>query len=68
VPNSAVVTIEGRPHVFVLERDVARQRAVVLGEERSGRVVVESGLTSGERIVDAPPDSLRDGERVRMSG
>lgn len=68
VPHSAVVTIEGKPHVFVLERDVARQRAVVLGEERSGRVVVESGLTSGERIVDAPPDSLRDGERVRMSG
>jgi len=68
VPQSAVVTIDGKPHVFVLERDVARQREVVLGEERSGRVVVEQGLTSGERIVDAPPDSLRDGERVRMSG
>jgi RND family efflux transporter MFP subunit len=68
VPQSAVVTIDGQPHVFVLERDVARSRAVVLGEERSGRVVIERGLASGERIVDAPPDSLRDGERVRMSG
>ncbi len=67
LPRSAVVTIEGKPHVFVLERDVARQRAVVLGGERSSRVVVESGLVSGERVVDAPPDSLRDGERVRVS-
>jgi RND family efflux transporter MFP subunit len=68
VPRSAVVTVDGKPHVFVLERDVASLREVVLGEERSGRVVVERGLTSGERIVDGPPDSLRDGERVRMSG
>jgi len=68
VPQSAVVTIDGRPHVFVLERDVARVRAVVLGEVRSGRVVIESGLASGERIVDGPPDTLRDGERVRMAG
>lgn len=68
LPQSAVVRIEGQPHVFVLERDVARQRRVVLGEERSGRVVVERGLEDGERVVDAPPLSLRDGERVRVSG
>ncbi|NOT30907.1 MAG: efflux RND transporter periplasmic adaptor subunit, partial [Planctomycetes bacterium] len=67
LPRSAVVTIDGQPHVFVLERDVAHQRAVVLGGERSGRVIVERGLTDGERVVDAPPDSLRDGERVRVS-
>jgi len=67
VPRSAIVTIEGKPHVFVLERDVVRQRAVELGEERSGRVVVARGLTDGERVVDAPPDSLRDGERVRIA-
>ena len=67
LPMSAVVTIEGQPHVFVLERDVARQRAVVLGGERAGRAIVERGLESGERVVDAPPDSLRDGDRVRVS-
>ena len=68
VPRTVVVTIEGRPHVFVLERDVARQRPVELGEERSGRVVIESGLSSGDRVIDSPPDSLHDGERVRVSG
>jgi len=68
VPRTTIVTIEGRPHVFVLERDVARLRAVQPGEERSGRVVIEKGLKSGERVIDAPPDSLRDGERVRVAG
>lgn len=68
VPRSTLVTIEGRPHVFVLERDVARLRPVRLGEERSGRVVVEEGLANGDRILESPPDSLRDGERVRVSG
>jgi RND family efflux transporter MFP subunit len=67
LPRSAIVTIEGRPHAFVLERDVARQRALTLGEERAGRVVVEQGLTSGEKVIDAPPDALRDGERVRVT-
>jgi RND family efflux transporter MFP subunit len=64
--RSAIVTVGGRPHVFVLERDVALLRVVELGEERSGRVLVSAGLSSGERVVDAPPDSLRDGERVRV--
>jgi multidrug efflux pump subunit AcrA (membrane-fusion protein) len=64
--RSALVRIAGRPHVFVLERDVAVQRAVELGEERGGRLVVSSGLVDGERVLDAPPASLRDGERVRV--
>jgi hypothetical protein len=54
--------------VFVLERDVARLRAVELGPERSGRVVVESGLADGELVIDAPPADLADGERVRVGG
>jgi len=65
--QSALVVVDGRAHVFVLERDVARLRPVELGEERAGRVVVAAGLQSGEKVVDAPPDSLQDGERVRVA-
>ncbi len=67
VPRAAVVPVDGTDHVFVLERDVVRLRPVVLGDERSGRVVVEQGLAEGERIVADPPVSLRDGERVRQA-
>ena len=66
--RSAVVPVEGRPHVFVLERDVARLRPVALGAERGGRVVIEQGLVVGERVIDAPPADLADGDRVRVGG
>ncbi len=67
IQRSAVVPIEGRPHVFVLERDVARVKAVRLGDEKSGRVVVLEGLAGGERLIDSPPASLADGDRVRVA-
>lgn len=66
VPLSAVVAINGQPHVFVLERDAVRAVAVRLGDEKSGRAVVREGLVGGERLVDSPPPSLADGERVRI--
>jgi RND family efflux transporter MFP subunit len=67
VPLSAVVSINGQPHVFVLERDAVRAVAVRLGDEKSGRAVVREGLVGGERLVDSPPPSLADGERVRVA-
>lgn len=68
VPLSAVVPIDGKPHVFLLERDVVRQRALQLGAEKNGRAVVRSGLQGGERLVDQPPPQLVDGDRVRVKG
>ena len=68
VPVDAVVRIDGRRGVFVLERDVARFRAVELGGESSGRVLVHSGVELGELVVSAPPATLADGDRVRRDG
>jgi RND family efflux transporter MFP subunit len=66
VPEDATVREADRTGVFVLERDVVRFREVRLGPRRGGRVVVESGLSEGDRIVLAPPASLSDGDRVRI--
>ena len=68
VPLSAVVPIDGKPHVFLIERDVVRQRAIQLGAEKNGRAVVRSGLQGGERLVDQPPPQLADGDRIRVKG
>jgi len=68
VPLSAVVPIDGKPHVFLIERDVARLRAIQLGAEKNGRAVVRSGLQGGERLVDQPPPQLADGDRIRVKG
>jgi len=64
VPTGALVRIDGERGVFVLERDTVRFRALGLGEERGGKVLVEDGLEEGELIVLAPPPTLADGERV----
>jgi RND family efflux transporter MFP subunit len=68
IPLDAVVKSGGTPRVFVLERDRVRSQPVVLGPERSGRVVVEDGLSEGDRILAKPPASIEDGDRVRVEG
>ncbi len=66
IPAGSVVRIDGTNGVFTLERNVARFRPLELGPEERGRFPVLSGLESGERIVADPPDSLEDGDRVRV--
>lgn len=66
IPEGASVRVQGRPGVFQVERGVARFVPVEVGDARSGRVLVKSGLTGGERIVAKPTDSLQDGDRVRV--
>ena len=66
IAADAVVRIEGRDHVFVVERDVARLRPVELGGRRADRVVVKKGLAAGEAIVRRPLPSLRDSDRIRV--
>jgi RND family efflux transporter MFP subunit len=67
VPSDCVVSVEGRRGLFVLERDVVQFRQVVTGEERSGRILIESGLNEGEQVVASPPSSLSSGDRVQVS-
>jgi RND family efflux transporter MFP subunit len=65
IPAEAVVKVKGETAVFVLERDAVRLQKIVLGGERAGKVVVESGLSEGDEIVIAPPPTLKDEDRVR---
>jgi hypothetical protein len=40
---------------------------VTLGETVSGSRQVLSGLRDGERVVLSPPESLQDGQAVRLA-
>jgi HlyD family secretion protein len=68
VPRAAVVTRDGKPTVFLVREGHAVARAVVLGTERQGQVIVRDGLAGGETIVAKPPDALGDGAEVRVKG
>jgi HlyD family secretion protein len=68
VPRSAVATRDGKPTVFLVREGKAQARAVVLGTERQGQVIVQDGLAGGETIVAKPGDELKDGSPVRVKG
>ena len=56
--GSQVATVDagGRVHLH----------KITIGRDLGPRVEVASGLTAGQRVVDNPPDSLADGELVRI--
>jgi HlyD family secretion protein len=66
VPRESVVTREGKPTVFLLREGKAQARAIVLGTERQGQVIVKEGLAGGEALVLRPKDDLKDGATVKV--
>jgi hypothetical protein len=45
---------------------VAHLAHVVLGEDDGATVQVISGLTAGDQVIQDPPDSVIEGERVTV--
>ncbi|WP_239025768.1 hypothetical protein [Sphingomonas paeninsulae] len=41
-------------------------RNIVIGHDLGGTVEVTAGLPGNAKIIDNPPDSLAQGERVRI--
>ncbi len=66
VPETAIVEVQGRAGVFVLERDVATFTPIEVGDRANGRAEVRVGLRVGQRIVLDPPPSLHSGDRVLL--
>jgi HlyD family secretion protein len=52
--------------VFVVEAGRASLRPVIIGERNADMAQVLSGLRPDERVVLHPPDTLRDGGRLRI--
>jgi HlyD family secretion protein len=61
VPKSAVRTSDGGSHVFVVRQDTVERRAIQTAGTDGNRLEVTAGLSSGDRVVIAPPDTLAPG-------
>ena len=68
VPSDVIARRDGKSVVFEVQDGRAKMRAVVTGADRQGRVVVKSGLLGVETLVAHPPESLQDGDAVRVGG
>jgi len=66
VPKTAVRTADGRSVVFVLKEDRVERRAISVGLENGDQVEVISGVSAGERVVVDAPQTLKDGDKVKV--
>lgn len=70
VPQDALVRVEDGYVAFVVSEDggnsYAAERMVTLGPTRRNLVVVESGLSVGERLVVVGQKSVANGDRVNV--
>ncbi len=70
VPTAALIfRREGMQVATVVETKdgaVAHLVPVVIGEDDGATVQIVTGLNSGDNIIQDPPDSLIDGEKVRV--
>ena len=67
VPKSAVVRRDESDFVFVLKGGRVEQRVIRRGDETADSYYVLEGLTGGESVATSGAESLRDGDRVKVS-
>ena len=52
--------------VFEIENNKVHQLPVTTGADLHGQVIVTSGLTGSETVVSNPPQTLKDGDTVKL--
>lgn len=67
VPASALIfRREGLRVATVVNGNVAHLAPVIIGQDNGATVEVVSGLNANDRVIQDPPDSLIEGEQVRV--
>ncbi|WP_028228385.1 efflux RND transporter periplasmic adaptor subunit [Paraburkholderia ferrariae] len=68
VPASTLIFRAHGTQVAVVDKnDHVQLRDVTIGTDYGTRVEIASGLHAGERVIDNPPDSLSNGDVVRLA-
>ncbi len=67
VPTSALVMQDGQAHVFHISAKTAHKIPVKVGQRLGERVIIESPLNAGDKVVINPPGELRDATPVVLS-
>jgi HlyD family secretion protein len=65
VPGTAIADVNGSKVVYRLESGVVRITPVTLGPAFGTGFEVQSGVTSGAKIVNNPPPGLADGQKIK---
>jgi len=65
-PTDAIVILDGKPNVFVVQGGVAHKRPVSVGTDLDGHIVITSGLAAGDSLVTLGQTYLDDGFAVNV--
>jgi len=66
IPVSALMFRHEGLRVATVTGDVAHLAPIIIGQDNGSTVEVVSGLNAGDRIIQDPPDSLIEGEKVAV--
>ena len=66
VPKEAITMRDGKSAVFQIEDNKVHLLPVTTGADLHGQVIVASGLTGSETVVNNPPQKLKDGDTVKV--
>jgi RND family efflux transporter MFP subunit len=68
LPASALVVNDKGTRVAVLGPDGrAHFRNVTVGQDNGNTIEISAGIGPNDRVIDSPPDSLADGDHVRVA-
>lgn len=68
IPASALIVNDKGTRVAVLgPGSKAQFRNVTVGQDNGNLVEISAGLGANDRVIDSPPDSLADGDAVRIA-
>jgi multidrug efflux pump subunit AcrA (membrane-fusion protein) len=66
VPKTAIRSADGKSIVFVMHDDRVERRAVSVGSTIGDSTEVLSGVSAGDRVVVDGPQTLKDGDKVKV--
>lgn len=67
VPSAAIRDSDGNKYVFIAFEGKALKRDVkILSQRNTGALV--SGLNGGESVITTAPESLKDGDKIKIKG
>jgi membrane fusion protein (multidrug efflux system) len=66
LPESAIIPIENKQYVFVVNEGKAQRKSITIGRRHPGVVEVLSGLVQDEQVVVEGALKLRDGATVKV--
>ncbi len=66
IPREAVLTIDGKSRVFIVQDGLAKEQPVEVGPTDGKNISILNGLAKDEEIITNNVSSMKDGQRVTM--